>query len=260
MSNIYPVPESAQARAHVDEAEYARIYEESVENNEAFWAETAKRLDWTRFPTKIKDVSFDRSDLHIRWFEDGTLNACYNCVDRHLDTRGDQTAIIWEGDNPDRDAQITYRDLHRRVCRMANVLKKLGVEKGDRVTIYMPMIPEAAISMLACARIGAIHSVVFGGFSPDALAGRIIDCDSKLVVTADQGLRGGRIVPLKASGASCRCIKKSLPPAKCRAFSTASNRCCSYATPAAKSTGTTAATTGTKRRRSRNPTTAPSRT
>jgi acetyl-CoA synthetase len=197
MSNIYPVPESAQARAHVDEAEYARIYEESVENNEAFWAETAKRLDWTRFPTKIKDVSFDRSDLHIRWFEDGTLNACYNCVDRHLDTRGDQTAIIWEGDNPDRDAHITYRDLHRRVCRMANVLKKLGVEKGDRVTIYMPMIPEAAISMLACARIGAIHSVVFGGFSPDALAGRIIDCDSKLVVTADQGLRGGRIVPLK---------------------------------------------------------------
>ena len=197
MSNIYPVPESAAARALVDSAAYDRIYTDSIENNEAFWAETAKRLDWISFPTKIKDVSFDRSDLHIRWYEDGVLNACYNCIDRHLEERGDQTAIIWEGDDPSRDAHISYRELHQRVCRMANVLKKLGVGKGDRVTIYMPMIPEAAISMLACARIGAIHSVVFGGFSPDALAGRIIDCDSSVVVTADQGLRGGRIVPLK---------------------------------------------------------------
>jgi acetyl-CoA synthetase len=197
MSNTYPVPESVAARALVDEAEYARIYKESIENNEAFWAETAKRLDWLKFPTKIKDVSFDRANLHIRWYEDGVLNACYNCVDRHLETRGDQTAILWEGDDPARDEAITYRQLHQRVCRMANVLKKLGVKKGDRVTLYMPMIPEAAISMLACARIGAIHSVVFGGFSPDALAGRIIDCNSNVVVTADQGLRGGRVVPLK---------------------------------------------------------------
>jgi len=181
----------------VDAAEYEKIYRRSIEENEAFWADVAKRLDWVRFPTRIKDVSFDRSDLHIRWYEDGILNASYNCLDRHLETRGDQTAILWEGDDPSRDEAITYRQLHGRVCRMANVLKKLGVKKGDRVTIYMPMIPEAAVSMLACARIGAIHSVVFGGFSPDALAGRIIDCKSNLVITADEGLRGGRVVPLK---------------------------------------------------------------
>jgi len=199
MSTIYPVPESFKNSAHLDKAEYERVYTESVENNEAFWAETAKRLDWYKFPTKIKDVSFDRADLHIRWYEDGVLNACYNCVDRHLKTRGDQTAIIWEGDDPSRDAHISYSELHHRVCKMANVLKKRGVKKGDRVTIYMPMIPEAAVAMLACARIGAVHSIVFGGFSPDALAGRIIDCDSNTVITADQGLRGGRIVPLKAN-------------------------------------------------------------
>ncbi|NIP17195.1 MAG: acetate--CoA ligase [Xanthomonadales bacterium] len=145
----------------------------------------------------MKDVSFDRDDLHIRWFEDGSLNACYNCLDRHLETRGDQTAIIWEGDDPGRDEHISYRDLYHRVCRMANVLKELGVERGDRVTIYMPMIPEAAIAMLACARIGAIHSVVFGGFSPDALAGRIVDCESNLLITANEGLRGGKHIPLK---------------------------------------------------------------
>ena len=197
MSTIYPVPESFKENAHIDQQEYERIYTESVENNEAFWMETARRLDWIEFPTTTKDVSFDKSDLHIRWYEDGVLNACYNCVDRHLDSRGDQTAIIWEGDDPARDETISYRQLHERVCRMANVLVKQGVKKGDRVTIYMPMIPEAAISMLACARIGAIHSVVFGGFSPDALAGRIIDCNSNTVITADQGLRGGRIVPLK---------------------------------------------------------------
>ncbi len=199
MSNLYPVPESFKAKAHLDRQSYEREYQKSVDNNEAFWAETAKRLDWFKFPTKIKDVSFDRSDLHIRWFEDGVLNACHNCVDRHLETRGDQTAIIWEGDDPARDAHITYRQLHKRVCRMANVLKKRGVKKGDRVTIYMPMIPEAAVAMLACARIGAVHSIVFGGFSPDALAGRIVDCDSNTIITADQGLRGGRVVPLKAN-------------------------------------------------------------
>ncbi|MFB3077401.1 MAG: acetate--CoA ligase [Lysobacterales bacterium] len=197
MNNIYPVPESFRQNALIDQQEYERIYRESVENSEQFWSDTAKRLDWIRFPTVIKDVSLDRSDLHIRWYEDGVLNACYNCIDRHLEERGDQTAIIWEGDDPGRDEHISYRQLHRRVCRMANILKKLGVTKGDRVTIYMPMIPEAIIAMLACARIGAIHSVVFGGFSPDALAGRIIDCDSNTVITADEGLRGGKTIPLK---------------------------------------------------------------
>src|SRR5210317_2063475 len=199
MSTTYPVPAPFAEKAHVNAADYDRIYAASVENNESFWADVAKRLDWIRFPTRIKDVSYDRSDLHIRWYEDGVLNACYNCIDRHLDTRGDQTAILWEGDDPERDEAISYRQLHQRVCHMANVLKKLGVKKGDRVTIYMPMIPEAATAMLACARIGAIHSVVFGGFSPDALAGRIIDCKSNVVITADEGLRGGRSVPLKAN-------------------------------------------------------------
>jgi len=205
MSTTYPVLPSFAARAHVDAAEYQRVYARSVEDNEAFWADVAKRLDWIRFPTRIKDVSFDRKDLHIRWYEDGILNASYNCLDRHLETRGDQTAILWEGDDPERDETITYRQLHGRVCRMANVLRKLGVKKGDRVTIYMPMIPEAAVAMLACARIGAIHSVVFGGFSPDALAGRIIDCKSNTVITADEGLRGGRVVPLKRNvDAACK--------------------------------------------------------
>ncbi|MEE8494874.1 MAG: AMP-binding protein, partial [Xanthomonadales bacterium] len=199
MSKIHPVPESFRQNALIDRQEYQRIYRESVENNEQFWSDTAKRLDWIRFPTIIKNVSLESSDLHIRWYEDGVLNACYNCIDRHLDERGDQTAIIWEGDDPGRDEHITYRQLHQRVCTMANILKKLGVIKGDRVTIYMPMIPEAAIAMLACARIGAIHSVVFGGFSPDALAGRIIDCDSNTIITADEGLRGGKTIPLKAN-------------------------------------------------------------
>ena len=197
MSDIYPVPEDFKQRAHLDQAGYEKTYRASVEDPEAFWAETAKRIDWFTFPTKIKDISYDKSDLHIRWYEDGVLNACYNCVDRHLETRGDQTAIIWEGDDPSVDEKITYRELHRRVCQMANVFISLGVGKGDRVTIYMPMIPDAAVAMLACARIGAVHSIVFGGFSPDALAGRIIDCDSKLLITADQGVRGGRTVPLK---------------------------------------------------------------
>ena len=205
MNKLYPVPESFRKNALIDQQEYQRIYRESVENPDRFWSDTAKRLDWFRFPTVIKNVSLDTSDLHIRWFEDGVLNACYNCVDRHLDKRGDQTAIIWEGDDPDRDEHITYRQLHQRVCRMANILKKLGVVKGDRITIYMPMIPEAAVAMLACARIGAIHSVVFGGFSPEALAGRIIDCTSNVIITADEGLRGGKTIPLKENvDAACK--------------------------------------------------------
>ena len=197
MSDIYPVPEYFKQRAHLDAEGYEKAYRESIENPEAFWANIARRLDWFTFPNKIKDVSFDKADLHIKWYEDGVLNACYNCVDRHLETRGDQVAIIWEGDDPNVDAKISYRELHARVCKMANVFKAHGVGKGDRVAIYMPMVPDAAVAMLACARIGAVHSIVFGGFSPDALAGRIIDCEAKLVITCDQGLRGGRKVPLK---------------------------------------------------------------
>ena len=196
---VHPVIEAAEARALVKKADYEALYRESVEDNEGFWAKQARRIDWMTPFTRVKDVSWRRDDLHVRWFEDGTLNVCHNCVDRHLESRGDQTAILWEGDDPNRDAHISYRELHGRVCRMANVLKELGVSKGDRVTLYMPMIPEAAVAMLACARIGAVHSVVFGGFSPDALAGRILDCESTVVITADEGVRGGRKVPLKAN-------------------------------------------------------------
>lgn len=199
MSKIYPVSAAAAARAGIREDDYRRMYRESVENNEAFWAEQGRRLDWIQPYTRIKDVSYAREDLHIRWYEDGTLNVCANCVDRHLPERADTIAILWESDDPDRDRRITYRELHGEVCRFANVLKKLGVKRGDRVTIYMPMIPEAAFAMLACARIGAIHSVVFGGFSPAALAGRIADSTSELVITADEGLRGGKRIPLKAN-------------------------------------------------------------
>jgi len=199
MSKVYPVNEYFRERAYIDEKRYDDLYRRSLADNEGFWAEQAGRIDWMKPFTEVKDVSYDADDLHIRWYADGTLNVCYNCVDRHLDDKGDQPAIIWEGDDPSRDETITYRQLHERVCRFANVLKKIGVERGDRVTIYMPMIPEAAIAMLACARIGAVHSVVFGGFSPDALAGRIVDCDSNVVITADEGLRGGRTVPLKAN-------------------------------------------------------------
>ena len=198
-TNSYPVPEATKERTLVTEAQYKEMYARSVNDNEGFWADQAKRVDWIKPFTKVKDVSFAKDDLHIRWYEDGTLNACYNCVDRHLETKGDDVAIIWEGDDPGRDLKITYSELHERVCKFANTLKALGAKKGDRITIYMPMIPDAAVSMLACARIGAIHSVVFGGFSPDALAGRIHDCKSTIVITADEGLRGGRGVPLKAN-------------------------------------------------------------
>ncbi len=194
---VHPVIGAARERALVTSEGYREIYRASMEDNEGFWAGVAQRLDWVRPFSKVKDVSWDMEDLHIRWFEDGVLNVCYNCVDRHLAERADQTAIIWEGDDPARDAHISYAELHGRVSRMGNVLRELGVGKGDRVTLYMPMIPEAAVAMLACARIGAVHSVVFGGFSPDALAGRIVDCKSSVIITADEGLRGGRKVPLK---------------------------------------------------------------
>jgi len=198
-TRIYPVPEATKERTLITAAQYDEMYARSVDDNEGFWGEQAQRLDWIKPFTKVKDVSFAKDDLHIRWYEDGTLNACYNCVDRHLETKGDDVALIWEGDDPNRDLKITYSELHERVCKFANALKALGAKKGDRITIYMPMIPEAAVSMLACARIGAIHSVVFGGFSPDALAGRIHDCESNIVITADEGLRGGKGIPLKAN-------------------------------------------------------------
>jgi acetyl-CoA synthetase len=195
---FFPVTEDVAASAWVDAAKYKAMYERSVKDPEGFWGEHGKRIDWFSPYTKVKNTSFE-GDVSIRWFEDGTTNVAHNCVDRHLATRGDQMAIIWEGDNPAESAHITYRELHEKVCRLANVLKAQGVKKGDRVTIYLPMIPEAAYAMLACARVGAIHSIVFGGFSPDSLYDRIVDCDSKLVITADEGLRGGRKVPLKAN-------------------------------------------------------------
>jgi acetyl-CoA synthetase len=199
MSEIHAVNDYFKEHGLVNEDQYFDLYRQSVEDNEKFWGEQAGIVDWSKPFTKVKDVSYAKDDLHIRWYEDGELNVCYNCVDRHLADKSDQPAIIWEGDDPDRDLTITYAELHGRVCRFANVLKSIGVKKGDRITIYMPMIPDAAVAMLACARIGAIHSVVFGGFSPDALAGRIIDCESTVVVTADEGVRGGRSVPLKAN-------------------------------------------------------------
>jgi len=199
MSRVYPVSSDAKTRALVDESAYDELYARSVNDNEGFWAEQAKRIDWIKPFSNIKDVSFAKDDLHVRWYYDGTLNACYNCVDRHLENKADDVAIIWEGDDPSRDLKITYRELHERVCKFANSLKSLGAKKGDRITIYMPMIPEAAVAMLACARIGAVHSVVFGGFSPEALAGRIHDCESNIVITADEGVRGGKAIPLKAN-------------------------------------------------------------
>ena len=199
MSKLYPVPADVAAKARVTAADYEKLYAESVNDNEGFWRRIGQRLDWIKPYTKVKDVSFEAKDLHIRWYYDGELNLSANCLDRHLQTRGDKTAILWEGDDPAESRAISYCELHEQVCRAANLLKHLGVKKGDRITIYLPMIPEAAVAMLACARIGAIHSIVFGGFSPDSLAGRIADCSSKLVITADEGLRGGKKVPLKVN-------------------------------------------------------------
>ena len=195
---LVPVDDSWAQKAWADNAKYKDMYQRSIDDPEGFWGEEGKRIDWIKPYTQVKDVSFD-GDVHIKWFHDGTLNASVNCLDRHLATRGDQVAIIWEGDDPAVDRKITYRELHELVCKFANGLKAVGAKKGDRITIYLPMIPEAAIAMLACTRIGAIHSVVFGGFSPDALAGRIQDCDSNIVITSDEGLRGGRPIPLKAN-------------------------------------------------------------
>ncbi|HZV21800.1 MAG TPA: AMP-binding protein, partial [Hyphomicrobiales bacterium] len=195
----YPVPGAWRSSAYIDEEKYRRLYDKSIADPNGFWREEASRIDWIKPFTKVKNTSFAPNNVSIKWFEDGTLNVCANCVDRHLPKRADQVAILWEGDEPDMDQRVTYRQLHERVCRLANVLKKHGVKKGDRVTIYLPMIPEAAYAMLACARIGAIHSVVFGGFSPDSLASRILDCDSSVLITADEGVRGGRKVPLKAN-------------------------------------------------------------
>ncbi|UIJ45271.1 acetate--CoA ligase [Sphingomonas cannabina] len=200
MADVYPVPEEWARHARVDAARYRTMYDASLADPDGFWLEQAKRLDWIVPPTKAGEWSFDEADFGIRWFADGRLNVAANCLDRHLASRGGDTALIWEPDDPaEEPRRFTYLQLFEEVCRFANVLKAEGVRKGDRVTIYMPMIPEAAFAVLACARIGAIHSVVFGGFSPDALAGRIQDCDSKIVVTADEGRRGGKRVPLKAN-------------------------------------------------------------
>jgi acetyl-CoA synthetase len=214
LSTIHPVPAEWSSRAYVDAAAYAEKYRRSIEDPEAFWREESARIDWIRPWTNLSNCSFDEADFGIAWFSDGTLNVSANCLDRHLAERGDTTAIIWEGDDPAQQRRLTYRQLHEEVCRFANVLKALGTRRGDRVTIYMPMVPEGVIAMQACARIGAIHSVVFGGFSPEALAGRIRDCDSRVVVTADAGMRGGKQVPLKANVdaalASCPSIEKVL--------------------------------------------------
>ncbi|RKQ72011.1 acetyl-coenzyme A synthetase [Litorimonas taeanensis] len=198
-AKTYSVPSEFLEASNIRAEQYASMYAASLADPEAFWGEMGCRLDWITPYTKVKNVSWDKNDLSVKWYEDGVLNVSVNCIDRHLDARGDKTAIIWEGDEPSDSHSYSYRELHREVCRFANVLKAIGVKKGDRVTLYMPMIAEAAFAMLACARIGAVHSIVFGGFSPEALAGRIVDCDSTVVITADEGLRGAKTIPLKAN-------------------------------------------------------------
>lgn len=198
-TSFFRVSEQWAASAHINRQRYDELYRESIDDTEGFWRREGKRIDWMRPYEKVCNASFLPGAVDIRWFEDGVLNACANCIDRHLEDRDDQVAIIWEGDEPAQDRKITYRELHEDVCRMANALKEMGVRKGDRVIIYMPMIPEAAFAMLSCARIGAIHSVVFGGFSPNALAGRVLDCGANYLITADEGIRGSRLVPLKAN-------------------------------------------------------------
>ena len=198
-NKVYPVTDAAAKRTHMTKDQYESAYASSVADPDAFWMEEGKRIDWIKPYSKAGNWTYDYPDVSIKWFEDGTLNVSANCIDRHLATRGDQVAIIWEGDDPGDDMKITYKELHGHVCRLANAMKANGVKKGDRVTLYMPMVPEAAYAMLACTRIGAVHSIVFGGFSPDALAGRIVDCDSTFIITADEGVRGGKPIPLKAN-------------------------------------------------------------
>ncbi|MFM2237606.1 MAG: hypothetical protein RL209_1640, partial [Pseudomonadota bacterium] len=214
MSDVYPVTADWAKKAFVTASGYEDAYAQSIRDPDTFWREEAKRLDWMTPFTKVKNTSFHEADFGIKWFEDGALNVSANCIDRHLPERKDDIAIIWEGDDPSQQRQVTFGELHAEVCRMANALKALGAQKGDRITIYMPMIPEAAMAMLACTRIGAIHSIVFGGFSPEALAGRIQDCDSNIVITADAGMRGGKLVPLKqnvdAALTHCTSVKACL--------------------------------------------------
>ena len=212
---LYPVPSDFAAKANITPEIYQETYARSIKDPTGFWKTQARRLNWMKAPTQIKDVSWNKEDLHVRWYADGVLNVTENCLDRHLKTRGDKAAIIWEGDDPNESLTLSYKELHLYVCRFANVMKSRGVKKGDRITIYMPMIPEAAFAMLACARIGAVHSVVFGGFSPEALAGRITDCDSDFVITADEGLRGSKRVPLKVNcDAACDIAAKADKPVK----------------------------------------------
>ena len=213
-SPIYPPSDDMAKTAHADKSKYEEMYAASIADPEAFWAEHGKRIDWMTPFTKVKDVSFAPGNISIKWFEDGTLNVAANCIDRHLAERGDQTAIIWEPDSPDDEAQhITYKELHARVCKFANVLKSMGVGKGDRVVLYMPMIPEAAYAMLASARIGAIHSIVFAGFSADALAARVNGSEAKVVITADEAPRGGRNTPLRPM--RMQLLRRSKSTAKC---------------------------------------------
>jgi acetyl-CoA synthetase len=200
MADLYPVKADFSAKARIDKNTYETLYRESIEHPDAFWGKAAQRLQWFKQPTTIKNVSYNLDDFRIKWFEDGELNASVNCLDRQLAQRGDKVALLFEPDSPDAPSQgVTYRELYDRVCRLGNALRNLGVQKGDRVTIYLPMIVDAAVAMLACARIGAVHSVVFGGFAPNSIADRVIDCASKLIITADEGLRGGRKIPLKAN-------------------------------------------------------------
>ena len=212
--NLYHPSEKAKKIALINEEYFSEKYDDSIKLNDEFWSEEGKKIEWIKPFSKVKDVSYDLKDLHIRWFYDGSLNVSSNCLDRHLEARGNQIAIIWEGDDPNDTKKITYRELHEEVCKFSNALKANGAKKGDRITIYMPMIPEAAVAMLACARIGAIHSVVFGGFSPDSLAGRITDCDSNIIITADEGIRGGKIIPLKENTDAalnlCSSVKKCI--------------------------------------------------
>ena len=213
MDDLYKPSNKIVENAHINKLKYEEMYKESISNPIKFWGEHGKRIDWIKNYEKVRDFSYDQKNLYIKWFEDGTLNASYNCIDRHLKNNGNKTAIIWEGDNPDEQKSITYNELYKNVCKFANILKKLGAKKGDRITIYMPMIPEAAYAMLACTRIGAIHSVVFGGFSPEALAGRIEDCNSNLIITADEGIRGGKTIPLKQN--TDEALKKASSCKKC---------------------------------------------